>query len=89
MKTTEIYQANYFKSIWIENKGNFHFQLHELPDMVQWAPANTFVVTDLNGDNKPDIIVGANSESDLYWAGLSNASPVWFCLIKALMVLHQ
>ncbi len=75
MKTSEKYEVNFLKSIWIENMGNFHFKMHELPDRVQWAPANTFVVTDLNGDNKPDIIAGENSEADLYWAGLSSSSP--------------
>ena len=75
MKSSEKYTANFFKSIWIENKGNFNFEIHELPGRVQWAPANTFAVTDLNGDNKPDIIAAGNSESDLYWGGLSTSSP--------------
>ncbi len=75
MKTSEKYEANFLKSIWIENKGDFHFEIHELPGRVQWSPANTFAVADLNGDNKPDVIVAGNSESDLYWAGLSCASP--------------
>ncbi|HWB63819.1 MAG TPA: VCBS repeat-containing protein [Chitinophagales bacterium] len=75
MKTSEKYVANYFKSIWIENLGNFHFKVHELPAEAQLAPTNAFVVSDLNNDGKPDIISVGNSEADFYFTGRSSASP--------------
>ena len=36
--------AKYDASIWIENLGEGNFNLHELPDPLQWGPINDFLV---------------------------------------------
>ncbi len=79
LKTSKRFTANFFNSIWIENKGNFHFEAKELPVDAQFATMNSFIMQDLNGDNLPDVIAGGNSESDFYPAGRSLASvgAVW------------
>ncbi|TMI67649.1 MAG: RNA-binding protein, partial [Bacteroidetes bacterium] len=52
--------ANYFKSVYIENKGNGGFRLQPLPEMAQMAPLNGMVVEDINEDGYLDIIISGN-----------------------------
>ena len=41
---TSMLDAKYDASIWIENLGEGNFNLHELPDPLQWGPINDFLV---------------------------------------------
>ncbi|HKZ66394.1 MAG TPA: hypothetical protein VJ111_08575, partial [Chitinophagaceae bacterium] len=52
--------ANYFKSVYIENKGKQEFIFHPLPEMAQLAPLNGMVADDINQDGFLDIIVNGN-----------------------------
>ncbi|MEP7374680.1 MAG: VCBS repeat-containing protein [Chitinophagaceae bacterium] len=52
--------ANYFKSVFIENKGKGEFSIQLLPEMAQMAPLNGMVVDDINHDGYLDIIVNGN-----------------------------
>jgi hypothetical protein len=47
-------------SVWLENLGNGHFTLHELPVEAQFAPVNTIVANDLDGDGKTDLLIAGN-----------------------------
>lgn len=47
------------ESCWLENAQG-DFQLHKLPDLVQFSPVNSFVIDDVNKDGTPEIIAGGN-----------------------------
>ncbi|HRH61147.1 MAG TPA: VCBS repeat-containing protein, partial [Chitinophagaceae bacterium] len=52
--------ANNLQTVWIENKGNYNFQLHALPAPAQWSPVYGIAVNDFNSDGNPDIIISGN-----------------------------
>lgn len=54
------YQANEFASIILYQDAPGQFSIHYLPRLAQTAPVNGIVVHDVNGDGKPDLIVGGN-----------------------------
>ncbi len=62
-----------YQSVWIENKGNFTFQLHALPAMAQWSPVFGITVNDFNGDGNPDIALTGNDFSMTPELGRSDA----------------
>ena len=52
--------ANYFKSVFIENKGKGEFIFYPLPELAQMAPLNGMLAEDINGDGSLDIIACGN-----------------------------
>jgi len=52
--------ANYFKSVYIENKGKGEFVFHPLPEMAQMAPLNGMLAEDINQDGFLDIVACGN-----------------------------
>ena len=62
-----------FQSVWIENKGNFTFQLHALPAIAQWSPVYAIAVNDFNGDGNADIALTGNDFSMAPELGRSDA----------------
>ncbi|KQS30640.1 VCBS repeat-containing protein [Dyadobacter sp. Leaf189] len=53
-------QATFLKSAYIENKGNGQFEVSALPIEAQVAPVFGIVVTDVNADRNPDVILTGN-----------------------------
>ncbi len=53
-------KAEMFSSVWIENKGNFSYQIHELPIEAQMFPIFSFAVDDVNEDGALDILAVGN-----------------------------
>jgi enediyne biosynthesis protein E4 len=51
---------NYCPSIIAINDGKGHFSIQALPYMTQLSSVNAILVTDLNKDNKADLILGGN-----------------------------
>jgi len=47
-------------SIVLENKGDFKFTTHDLPNDVQFSRLSGVVATDINGDGKTDLIMAGN-----------------------------
>ncbi|MFT3680228.1 MAG: VCBS repeat-containing protein [Ferruginibacter sp.] len=47
-------------SVWIENKGNGQFKLHQLPLEAQFAPVNSIVADDINNDGHIDLVIAGN-----------------------------
>lgn len=47
-------------SVWIENTGNGHFKMHQLPFEAQFAPVNTILTDDFDNDGKIDLLLGGN-----------------------------
>lgn len=52
--------ADYFKSVYIENKGQELFVFHPLPQQAQLAPLNGMIAEDINHDGFLDIIAVGN-----------------------------
>jgi len=53
-------EANYFNSVIYINNGKGNFEKKPLPALAQLSPINTFEVLDVNKDQLPDILIGAN-----------------------------
>ena len=54
------YQANTFAHVWIENKGDGVYEMHNLPIRTQFSSINAFEIIDYNGDQYPDVLLGGN-----------------------------
>lgn len=52
--------VNTFHTSWIENKGNFQFEMHTLPIEAQFAPVYGLVANDFNGDGNVDVAMNGN-----------------------------
>jgi hypothetical protein len=52
---------NYCSSIIAINKGNGNFAIQKLPTRLQLSSVNAVYATDINNDNKPDLILGGNN----------------------------
>ena len=55
-----VKQFNYTSSIIAINNGNGSFSIEPLPTIVQLSSVNAIAVTDINNDNKLDLILGGN-----------------------------
>jgi hypothetical protein len=55
-----VLQCKEMSSIILENKGNFKFSRHELPEEVQFSRVSGIVGTDLDKDGKIDLMVSGN-----------------------------
>ncbi len=51
---------NYCSSVVAVNDGHGHFTIHKLPPMAQLSNIDAICITDINHDNKPDLITGGN-----------------------------
>jgi hypothetical protein len=57
---SSIKKFNYCSSVIAVNNGKGSFTVQKLPAMVQLSTVNAVCVTDINNDNKPDLILGGN-----------------------------
>lgn len=55
-----VHQFNYGGSCIAYNKGNGQFEVVKLPAPVQLSSVNAILPTDINGDGKPDLVMGGN-----------------------------
>ena len=53
-------EFNFCQSVVAINNGKGGFNVEALPTMVQLSSVNAIAVTDLNKDNKPDLLMGGN-----------------------------
>jgi hypothetical protein len=61
-------------SVWLENLGGGRFKTHELPLEAQFAPLNSIVAEDVDGDGAPDLIIAGNEYQTEAGAGRYDAS---------------
>ena len=61
-------------SIWLENRGGGKFIAHVLPVQAQFAPINSIVAADLDGDADVDLILAGNEYQTEYNTGRYDAS---------------
>lgn len=52
---------NYSASVIAYNKGGGQFEVVKLPAMAQLSSVNALIVTDVNNDGKPDLLMGGNN----------------------------
>ncbi|MGC3944091.1 MAG: VCBS repeat-containing protein [Chryseolinea sp.] len=68
-----VLMANYTHSAYVENKGDGKFVLTALPAEVQVAPVNGMVVSDVNGDERPDVLLIGNDYGNEVFSGRMDA----------------
>ncbi len=73
LKDALIFEANNLSSSVVENLGGGKFQLKALPTLVQVAPVNGIVVTDMNNDSYDDIVMVGNDFGNEVFAGRYDA----------------
>jgi enediyne biosynthesis protein E4 len=61
-------------SVWIENLGNGKFKVHALPMQAQFAPVNSIVVQDIDGDGNTDLVIAGNEYQSAVSTGRYDAS---------------
>jgi hypothetical protein len=54
-------QTNILSTVWLQNKGDSGFVLHQLPVEAQYAPVFAIAATDVNGDGKPDLVLAGGN----------------------------
>ncbi len=59
-KNAKLFEAGFFSSVVIINKGNYNFTLNKLPWQAQLTTLRDAAVTDANGDQLPDILLAEN-----------------------------
>ena len=60
IRGSEVKIFNYSSSVVAINNGKGQFTVQELPVRVQLSSVNAVAVTDMNGDKKPDLVMGGN-----------------------------
>jgi hypothetical protein len=66
--------CNETKSCWLENLGNGKFKKHVLPVEAQFAPINSIVCNDVDGDGYKDLIIAGNEYQQEVNTGRIDAS---------------
>jgi hypothetical protein len=71
----DAYRAsvNYLPTSWIENKGKFNFEIHELPTAIQLAPIFGILPKDVNNDGWVDLIFTGNEYAMSPYLGRQDA----------------
>ena len=59
-KTAKMYEVNTFESVYLENKGNGKFKVKPLPKEAQISKIYAIKAYDVDGDKKPEILLGGN-----------------------------
>jgi hypothetical protein len=60
IKKALVRDVNFFKSIIALNDGKGQFSLQDLPLSIQLSSASAIHIQDLNGDKRPDLLIGGN-----------------------------
>ena len=60
LNAASLLSANYFSNVILINNGNWNFSLKELPWEAQLTPYRDAAISDVNKDNRPDILLAGN-----------------------------
>jgi len=66
--------VNNLSSIYLENKGDFEFEVHPLPTLAQIAPIYAIEILDANEDGHLDVLLGGNFTENRVQFGRIDAS---------------
>jgi hypothetical protein len=58
--SASLFTADYFSNVILINDGNWNFRLKELPWQAQLTPYYDAAIAEVNGDARPDILLGGN-----------------------------
>lgn len=58
--SASLFTADYFSNVILINDGNWNFRLKELPWQAQLTPYYDAAIAEMNGDGRPDILLGGN-----------------------------
>jgi enediyne biosynthesis protein E4 len=73
-KTAKMYEVNTFESVYIENKGDGNFEVKPLPREAQISKVYAIKAIDVDGDKKPEILLGGNLYGVSTYQGRYDAS---------------
>jgi len=73
-KTAKMYEVNTFESVYIENKGDGNFEVKPLPREAQISKVYAIKAMDVDGDKKPEILLGGNLYGVSTYQGRYDAS---------------
>ncbi len=73
-KTAKMYEVNTFESVYIENKGDGDFEVKPLPREAQVSKVYAIKAIDVDGDKKPEILLGGNLYGVSTYQGRYDAS---------------
>lgn len=68
-----VFTAETFSNAVLLNEGGLRFRLQALPPMAQLSNYNDALITDLNKDGKPDVVLAGNFDADVIAMGRSDA----------------
>lgn len=60
LKGAEEFEVAQFASVYLENQGNGHFAVHQLPILAQVSKLFALRADDIDGDGFPDLLAGGN-----------------------------
>ncbi|GAB3913999.1 VCBS repeat-containing protein [Larkinella knui] len=60
LKGAEEYEVDQFASVYLENQGNGHFVVHQLPMLAQVSKLFALRTEDVDNDGFPDVLAGGN-----------------------------
>ena len=60
LEKANLLTANYFSNVILINNGNWNFTLKELPWEAQLTSYRDAAIADVNGDNRPDVLLAGN-----------------------------
>lgn len=54
-------EANLLGTVWLQNRGDSGFVLHQLPEEAQYAPVYAIATVDVNGDGHKDLVLAGGN----------------------------
>jgi hypothetical protein len=68
-----VFTAETFSNAILINEGGLRFRLQPMPAMAQLSNYNDALITDLNKDGKPDVVLAGNFDADVIAMGRNDA----------------
>jgi hypothetical protein len=73
MESLDRLEVNQSASVWLENKGNMEFVVHELPVAAQFSVVQSIIIQDFDKDGHQDLFLSGNFYNPAYTIGRYDA----------------
>ena len=73
LNKASVFTAETFSNAILINEGGLRFRLQPMPAMAQLSNYNDALITDLNKDGKPDVVLAGNFDADVIAMGRNDA----------------